>query len=136
MNFLFGGTLNWIDTKKDPITEQTYYPQPLYLTQAPHTHDHIGGGGIAFNAWHSAMILSLTNPFSNIFFRFTTILDQDSVPVEIPDGIAINDELIQDSQTYNSNVPAHINNIPRYLGVWQFIYSPEKLEARWASLEI
>lgn len=133
--FLNGGSIIWAESKLDPILEVTFFPQASYRTDKPHVHDHVGGGGIAFNAWHSNMLLAF-NTNSRSFFRFTSIPDQDGVQVEIPDGVKINSELIQNAATYDNNMPANTRNVPSYCGVWQFIYSPEILEQRWAALEI
>lgn len=134
-NFIHGAPITFVESKKDQLSGKSYFPQPLHITNQPHTHDHIGGGGIAFNAWHSLMIRALTDPLGdNYFFRFTTVLDNLNNPVEIPDGIPINSSIIEDSPNYNSEVAPNQDNVPKYMGVWQFIYSADKLEKVWASL--
>lgn len=133
--FSKGGPITWVESKYDSILGITLFPQATYQTQQAHTHDHVGGGGISFNAWHSAMLLALQGE-DDVFFRFTSIPDLDDVPIEIPAGTPINSALIQDQPTYDANVPAHTRNVSRYHSVWEFIYSPEILEQRWAALNI
>jgi len=138
--FGFGGDPHFILAKCDTLdispTARRYYmwfPQETTAPDNLHTHDPIGGGAISYNIWHSAMLRWVERPVDGASFsRFTVKPDADGSPMEVPDGTYQDDAAIANQTTYVNYGAIERSEVPRYLGVWQFLYSADKIEARRA----
>lgn len=115
-----------------------YYPQESTAPEQKHTHDHMGGGEISYNIWHSAMLHWNERPVDGtLFHRFTIDYTTTNEPIEAAEGIlqntvenAIKSNVSVVQNTYTDWTGAANKDIPRYLPVWQFIYSNDLIAAR------
>lgn len=133
IRFSFGGDYVWRDSKIDVLANVFLYPQET-ITDYPHAHDPIGGGGISFNAWHSMFLKAQVSDIGDWgFFQFTSYPDSNGDPIEIVEGVLQNDPalLIVASRQYRALAPNE--TAQRYLPIWQFLYTAEQIELRRAT---
>ena len=130
----FGADPHWHKSKV--YTEPSgvlIYPETDFSPDNIHVHDYLSGGPISMNMWHS---LFLTAQFGNsshdMFYKFCTWYDIDGAPYEAPEGTPINHTRNPPNVHEESNLDAM--DVPKYLPVWQFLYSADKIEARYGGV--
>lgn len=139
----FGADPRWHKAKVyesgeiNPATGEPYqlliYPETNFAPENIHVHDYLSGGQISFNMWLSAFYTDqFGNARHNMFYRFCVWHDAEGAPYEAPEGTRI--DHAANPVNIRQTTGAADADVPKYLPIWQFLYSADKIEARYGDL--